>query len=520
MKKSQPFELLCLVSKLIAKKGVAVLKAAWLPVVPLMDKVYQAVCRVTRKYGSLATKELLRAAKAAKRVLLDLFRFSWVNGHLGVWAAAALLLICGTIYTGNHFTVGVAVYLGDEHVATMNTQDEFLQRLTAAEQDISEAVGDCFTTSEVFRYDTRVVKKEEIGYCESMASLLLRDGCSIVELTTLSVNGEFIGACEDRDALEQMLDTIKEEHALGVEGEKLSFADDVVLETKLGKTSLLTSLDAMQTYLTEPVAEEGHYTIQSGDTFSAIAPRYGMSAQDLMDLNTDEDPGKLQIGDEIVVSQEVPRLAVQSTYTEEYEQTISFETEWVADSDLYLNRTRTIVEGQDGSEWVTAKVTVENGQEVGREILESKVLEEPVTAQMAYGTKELPPTVATGTFRRPTSGTITLRFGVRDGLHSSYHTGIDIANSRGTAIYSADAGKVTFAGWKGSYGYLIIIDHENGYQTYYAHCSKLYVSRGDRVYKGQNIAAMGSTGNSTGNHLHFEIRVNGNPVNPTKYVSF
>lgn len=520
MKKCQPIELIRVLSKLAARKGRSILKTAWSYLVPLTDKAYQAVCRVARKFAPLATKQLRRAAKAAKQAFLGLFQFSWVNGHLGIWAAAALVLICGMIYTGNHFTVGVRVYLGEEHIATMSSQDEFLQRLTTAEQDISDAIGDSFTTSEVFSYDTRVVKKNEVGYCESMASLLLRDGCGIVELTTLTVDDELIGAYEDRDALEQMLDEIKQEHALGVEGEELSFADNVVLQTKLGKTSLLKNLDAMREYLTEPVTEAGCYTIQSGDTFSAIAPRYGMSAEELMDLNNGEDPGTLQIGDEIVVSAEVPRLTVKSTYVEEYDEAIPYETEWVADSDLYKNRTRTIVEGQDGSQQVTAEITVENGNEIGREILETTVLEEPVTAQKAYGTKELPPTVATGTFRKPASGIITLRFGARDGLHSSYHTGIDIANSRGTAIYSADAGKVTFAGWKGSYGYLIIIDHENGYQTYYAHCSKLYVSRGDRVYKGQNIAAMGSTGNSTGTHLHFEIRVNGNPVNPAKYVSF
>jgi murein DD-endopeptidase MepM/ murein hydrolase activator NlpD len=124
---------------------------------------------------------------------------------------------------------------------------------------------------------------------------------------------------------------------------------------------------------------------------------------------------------------------------------------------------------------------------------------------------------ATGaTFMRPVNGaTITSKYGKRS---SGFHTGTDFAIALGTPAYAAASGTVTFAGWKGSYGYLVIIDHGNGYQTYYAHCSALYVSAGQTVTQGQNISAVGSTGNSTGPHLHFEIRYNGNTLNPQNYV--
>ena len=116
---------------------------------------------------------------------------------------------------------------------------------------------------------------------------------------------------------------------------------------------------------------------------------------------------------------------------------------------------------------------------------------------------------------RPTSGTITSRFGSRG---RSTHTGLDIANSSGTPIKAAASGTVTYSGWKGSYGNLLIITHANGVQTYYAHCSKLYVTSGTNVSQGQTIAAMGSTGNSSGPHLHLEIRVNGVAQNPQNYL--
>ncbi len=119
---------------------------------------------------------------------------------------------------------------------------------------------------------------------------------------------------------------------------------------------------------------------------------------------------------------------------------------------------------------------------------------------------------------RPVSGVITSRFGVRSNLRKSSHTGLDIAASTGTPIGAAASGTVTFSGRKGSYGNMIVITHQNGVQTYYGHCSKLYVSAGTQVSQGQTIAAVGSTGNSTGPHLHLEVRVNGVAYNPQNYV--
>ena len=122
-----------------------------------------------------------------------------------------------------------------------------------------------------------------------------------------------------------------------------------------------------------------------------------------------------------------------------------------------------------------------------------------------------------GLFMRPVyGGSVTSPYGRRS---SGFHTGIDIARPNGTPIYAAASGTVTRVQRKNTgYGYLVVIDHGNGYQTYYAHCSDIYVSVGQSVSKGQNISAVGSTGNSTGNHLHFEIRYNGNTLNPQNYI--
>ena len=119
---------------------------------------------------------------------------------------------------------------------------------------------------------------------------------------------------------------------------------------------------------------------------------------------------------------------------------------------------------------------------------------------------------------RPISGVISSRFGAGSNMRKSSHTGLDIAAATGTPIKAAASGTVTFSGRKGSYGNMIVITHSNGVQTYYAHCNELFASSGTKVSQGQTIASVGTTGNSTGPHLHLEVRVNGVAYNPQNYV--
>jgi len=118
----------------------------------------------------------------------------------------------------------------------------------------------------------------------------------------------------------------------------------------------------------------------------------------------------------------------------------------------------------------------------------------------------------------PVKGNISSRYGARESIRNHTHKGLDIAAKIGTPIKAVADGKVTYSGAMGGYGKLIIIDHGNGITTRYGHCSKLYVKVGTQVTAGDLIAAVGNTGNSTGPHLHFEIRQNGVYVNPTNYL--
>lgn len=152
-----------------------------------------------------------------------------------------------------------------------------------------------------------------------------------------------------------------------------------------------------------------------------------------------------------------------------------------------------------------------------KENIETKI--EKVEAEIAKQ-KEIESHTVQGVYLEatPVSGIITSRFGNRESIRSYGHTGLDIAAPGGTPIKAAADGTVTFSGYSGGYGYVVKMSHGNGIETYYGHCSALYVSAGEKVEAGDTIAAVGSTGNSTGNHLHFEVRVNGNEVNPQNYL--
>lgn len=118
----------------------------------------------------------------------------------------------------------------------------------------------------------------------------------------------------------------------------------------------------------------------------------------------------------------------------------------------------------------------------------------------------------------PITGTITSRYGVSSRIRSSNHTGLDIAAPNGTPIKVVAAGTVTCAKRSGAYGNLVKVNHGNGVETWYAHTSKMNVVEGQTVEAGEVIALVGSTGNSTGNHLHLEIRINGQHINPQNYL--
>lgn len=276
----------------------------------------------------------------------------------------------------------------------------------------------------------------------------------------------------------------------------------------------MTEEESIVSALSEVEQQQQTYTVQKGDYLGKIAIKLDMKTSDLLKLNPGlTEKSILQIGQELIVTGIESKITVQTVVEQKKIEAVNYPVEYIDDKSMYKNEKKTKQKGVKGEKKVTYEVIKENGIEVDRVALEEVILKEPVKEIIIQGTKPVP-VASTGKFIWPTKGgTVTSNYGWRWGR---MHNGIDIAGVKDKTIMAADNGTVTFAGWKKSFGNLVIIKHSDGYETYYAHLSSISVKKDQKVAQGQKIGVMGSTGNSTGVHLHFEIRKDGKPTNPSK----
>lgn len=285
-------------------------------------------------------------------------------------------------------------------------------------------------------------------------------------------------------------------------------------ETHVDPSTKVYSVEDAAEYLVRGTNETMTHKVSSGDSLWTIARRNSISVEDLRAANPQMKSDVLKIGQEINLVTLRPFINVETVEETTFTEVIPFNTQYQRDGNLWNWESRVLKNGVRGEKEVTAIITRENGQEVEREIISETIIKEPSAQVVLQGTRATARS-GTGRFMWPTTvGRLTSPFGNRwDG----FHAGVDVGASSGTPIYAADAGRVSFAGRQGNYGLLVIINHSNGYQTYYAHCSSILVKTGQQVKKGDLIARVGNTGRSTGPHLHFEVRRNGNPVNPMNF---
>ncbi len=464
------------------------------------------------------TQNVWRMARRLFHSLLQIQEGYFVGGPLVFLVAALFIAVPLTVTT--LYTPSYAVYVDGEEMGITTDQDEITSMVTRIQDQGTALLGYDYTIDTDISFEFILARNETVNGVPELEYYLyeqMEDVGASLRKYQLTVDGAVIGVVEDEEALEELLLYIRSEYHTDYTVSS-EFVEDVVV-TPVYQASGLTSLTEIYSILTENTTGETTYTVVSGDTFNAIAYRNDMSSTDLQNLNPSVDINKLSIGDVLSVKEVVPFLSVITHDTTTYEAPIDCPVIEVEDSTIYTGNSKVLVQGVEGIASVQAEITYVNGYEMEREILSSTTIQEPTTTTMAIGTMPRPKTASNGYYTWPISGTITSYFGTRYIFGSySFHSGIDIAASYGASIKAADGGTVTFAGYQGSYGYLVIITHDNGNQTYYAHNSSLLVSAGDKVYQGQTIAKAGSTGNSTGNHCHFEIRVNGTAVNPLSYL--
>ena len=440
-------------------------------------------------------------------------------------AVATVLLVVGIVGAAPQ-PRGYRVHLNSHYLGTVEDR-EMVENLYQHYVDEAQEESDL----EVFARESLVVEEidltseTEMATPPLVASRMLENLTFVARASAIVVDGEEIVTLSSRQEAEEILKYIKEAYKETVKArtsgqasiESVHFMQDISIEPRYYDPDSIDDPERAKDLLMRGTDEVKVHVVSRGDSLWTIASTYGMSVADIEDANPDLPNAHLvRPGDEVNLVIPRPLITLASEEKTTVTREIPFNTRVVNDRSLYSWQRVVRQAGVAGEEQLTYRIKREDGREVSRELIDEEVLKPPVERIMAQGVRQVPGQ-GTGSYVWPLSGRITSGYGWRA---SGFHQGVDISAPIGSPIVAADSGTVTTAGWQGNYGITVIIDHGGGrIVTLYAHLSRTAVSVGQRVAKGQVIGYVGTTGRSTGPHLHFEVRLNGQPTNPVTFYS-
>ena len=448
-----------------------------------------------------------------------------------VGPALALAVLAITVGVWSHTAFCLSLTYAGQELGYIENTDVY-DRAAAMARGRVVNVNNSFSVEEVPTVAIAVQRAEPLLDDGALCDAILGTaGDAITEASGLYVDGQFAGAMDSASALEGLLNTIKSAYYDNTDpDQRAEFVQDVYTVDGLFPTETVVDATALKTRLTAQEVAEKSYTVQSGDTIIAIAVKNNMTTAELRRMNPAiADTDTVFAGQQLVVQQPQSFLQVKMVKTIRYAEDIEYKTQTVYNADKPVTYSKVKTRGVKGSQDVVAEITYMDGTEVSRKVISTTVTKQPVTQVEEQGTKkvrsvdgtevEVGDGITTGSMTWPVPICHNMSRGFRRG-----HYGIDICNGpvtvRGKAAVAADGGRVIYAstGWNGGYGNVIKIQHSNGLITVYAHLQTIKVVQGQTVSRGQTIALIGSTGSSSGPHLHFEVIKNGARVNPLNYV--
>lgn len=359
-----------------------------------------------------------------------------------------------------------ALAINGEVIGVAKDIDEVNRAIENVEAKVSRVLGREYSLSDAVQVSE---SNNAIDENANLESLILDNISEVKYLYTLQIDGQDVAACETEEELRTALDNVLKKYSNIIDG-KANFDCTVSIKNSLAPVSTKATIQEIE---------------------------------DLIDPITGKYPA-----------------SVRTVAYEVSERTIPYGSEYVCDESKYIGDSKILQPGTFGTAEVTNRVVYINGKETERSEISVKEIVSPQSEIIAVGTCEYPYYTSKGYYIWPARGMITSEFGYRENsIGSANHQGVDIAAYTGYPIIAADGGEVIFSGWIDSYGNIVKIRHDNGDVTWYAHCSSLVVSYGDKVGQGQLIAYMGETGVASGPHLHFELRLGGTtPVNGLEYL--
>lgn len=357
-----------------------------------------------------------------------------------------------------------------------------------------------------------------VATAEAIQGALLSIIPSLSNATAITVNGRDIVAVADAKTAQMVRDSILDDYKGTIlrdasSVEQLKFQETIAWRAKLVKSDSVRTAQEAINILKLGTDKLVTYVVKSGDTGWDIARSYSLTTDQLAKANPAANIENLQIGQALNVQLKEPYVHTQSVSIRMVKESIPFSEQVQKDANLWPWQYEVVAPGIPGVRQLKIRDYRESGQIVKSDVLANDVLEQPKPQVAKQGTKQVPD-LGTGSLVYPVVGVLTSTFGPRWG---SFHSGIDIAAQMGTPVLAADSGMVTFRGWFGNYGYLLKVDHGGGKETWYGHLNAFNVSLGATVKKGEAIGFVGNTGFSTGPHLHYEVHIDGDAVNPLKF---
>ncbi|PWK13001.1 M23 family metallopeptidase [Tumebacillus permanentifrigoris] len=361
----------------------------------------------------------------------------------------------------------------------------------------------------------------------TVANAISESTKTMVDMVIVRVNGQDIVHVKDQETAEKLIKTLESKYVKADSNATVRTSEQVDFVPMRGDKQLLVSFETALSLVSQSKNERKTYVVSRGDSLWDIATKNEISVDELTQANPEiGDIDELSEGQRINLVAVEPLISVESVSEETREITTNYEVEYKDDNSLDVGTEKIIQEGKEGKKNQVLKVTRRNGVKQQEDVLSEQVVSEPVKEIISKGTRKQTYSSYSGGAAAAVSGSwaypigggyISSQYGENRG--GKAHNAIDIAASTGTPVYASNNGTVIQAGDYGDgYGNCIRISHSNGIVSIYGHLSSMNVSVGQAVQKGQRIGGVGSTGQSTGSHLHYEVRVNGVQVNPAPYM--
>jgi murein DD-endopeptidase MepM/ murein hydrolase activator NlpD len=458
-----------------------------------------------------------------QKVLKRFDKISWKSPKVMGGTLATLVLLSGGGYYLNETTSAAYVIINGQTVGIVENIQSGKNLIQEALEEKGASLGVVAKTHDQVEFSRARIDGE---YSELTEEELSQKLTAYIEGVELIVADNSLFVLRNQEEADNLLKAYQEIYAKADESNEVTsvyFEEEVKKEVKEASPEEVVTLEQALEKLKQGNVQKQEYVVQPNDSWWLIARKNNLLTSEVLAAN----PGvtldtKIKPGEKIFIEKVSPYLTVVSEGVKVDKETIPFDVVTKTDATLASGQTKVTQSGDDGEKEIKYSYVKKNDEVVSKDILDEKVLKKAVAQVVAKGPQKSQVTVAysrgsgsTTGIGWPLRGPINSYYGYRKG---EFHTGIDIGGHTGDPYVAAASGTVVSAGWNGNYGYTLVINHGNGIQTRYAHSSKLLVKAGESVSKGQTIGLVGSTGRSTGPHLHFEVIVNGDTVNPMSYL--